>query len=192
MGTNTATVETLTAEVHVLKMGSRQVTNGVYRQLDCVPIEFVEPFGRVHSEGDEALPDIRIIGRDSRNGALVRSEVRRPISLYQRNRFRFYAIHSDAFYHLDYHSPSERRPKFSRRWNDTLFHHARERGKSGDCPARFDYARQAEHERGDSCDLESLEAIALKECNALVDAAIPAVETYQWAERLPLIVLASR
>ena len=50
----TATVETLTAEVHVLMVGNRQITLSVYRQLDkfdawsaCLS-QFV-PFGRVRS-----------------------------------------------------------------------------------------------------------------------------------------------
>jgi hypothetical protein len=43
----TATVETLTAEVRVLMVGSRQVTLSVYSQLDAVPLMAMTPFGRV-------------------------------------------------------------------------------------------------------------------------------------------------
>lgn len=48
-GPMTATVETLTAEVRVLMVGSRQVTLSVYRQLDkCRLAEFI-PMGRVNA-----------------------------------------------------------------------------------------------------------------------------------------------
>ena len=58
MSTNTATVETLTAEVRVLMVGSRQITLSVARQLDSYNIfdtydhfdldQFV-PFGRIRA-----------------------------------------------------------------------------------------------------------------------------------------------
>jgi hypothetical protein len=48
-GSSTATVETLTAEVRVLIVGSRQVTLSVFRQLDEVHPEEIKPFGRVRS-----------------------------------------------------------------------------------------------------------------------------------------------
>jgi len=68
-GKGTATVETLTAEVRVLMVGSRQVTLSVYNQLDLVPHARVEPFGRVNpKEGG-----LWVVGRDSLTGTLVRS-----------------------------------------------------------------------------------------------------------------------
>jgi hypothetical protein len=45
-----ATVELLTAQVRILQVGSRQVTLSVYRQLDQVPADEIEPFGRVHDK----------------------------------------------------------------------------------------------------------------------------------------------
>lgn len=45
--TNTATVETLTAEVRVLMVGSRQVTLSVAKQLDVVALADLTTFGRV-------------------------------------------------------------------------------------------------------------------------------------------------
>ena len=74
--THTATVETLTAEVRVLMVGSRQVTLSVYRQLDRRPSDEVEPFGRVSDRNDEAKYGCRsvfVVGCDA-SGALVRSE----------------------------------------------------------------------------------------------------------------------
>lgn len=76
----TATVETLTAEVRVLMVGSRQVTLSVARQLDWIDITQLEPFGRVAirppARGDgwggtyiDEL-DMTLIGRDRRNGVL--------------------------------------------------------------------------------------------------------------------------
>ena len=47
MPTSTATVESLTAEVRVLMVGSRQVTLSVARQLDEVPTWEITPFGRM-------------------------------------------------------------------------------------------------------------------------------------------------
>jgi len=66
--TNTATVETLTAEVRVLMVGSRQVTASVFKQLDECPVDSMNPiFGRVRSDGAQW-----IIGRSERDGTLVR------------------------------------------------------------------------------------------------------------------------
>jgi hypothetical protein len=68
----TATVETLTAEVRVLMLGSRQVTLSVYGQLDCVPHSQIEPFGRVRPK-DADRSDIWVVGRPKADGSLVRS-----------------------------------------------------------------------------------------------------------------------
>lgn len=50
--TPTATVELLTAEVRVLMIGRRQVTLSVYRQLDTIDPDQIEPFGRVRDGKD--------------------------------------------------------------------------------------------------------------------------------------------
>jgi hypothetical protein len=68
----TATVETLTAEVRVLIVDSRQVTLSVYGQLDEVPCTDIEPFGRVRPR-DAEQGRVYIVGRDKESGALVRS-----------------------------------------------------------------------------------------------------------------------
>lgn len=69
-GKASATVETLTAEVRVLMVGSRQVTMSVYNQLDVMPHTCIEPFGRVNpKEGG-----LWVVGRDDITGTLVRSE----------------------------------------------------------------------------------------------------------------------
>lgn len=47
--TTTATVETLTAEVRVLMVGNRQITQSIYKQLDYAPFQDVRPFGRVRT-----------------------------------------------------------------------------------------------------------------------------------------------
>lgn len=71
--TATATVETLTAEVRVLMVGSRQVTMSVYNQLDHADIVEIEwpPFGRVHPR-DTAMDTVYVVGRHRGTGALVR------------------------------------------------------------------------------------------------------------------------
>lgn len=78
MSTNQATVETLTAEVRVLTVGNRQITQSVAKQLDFAPYEDVEPFGRVRLTGkgfDDGKGDHRlwVIGQHKSTGALVRS-----------------------------------------------------------------------------------------------------------------------
>lgn len=69
MSTTTTTVETLSAEVRTLVVGKRQITLSVFRQLDCVPLEQCQAFGRVRDKGSDAL----LVGRDRDSGALVRS-----------------------------------------------------------------------------------------------------------------------
>jgi hypothetical protein len=69
--TTAARVEVLTAEVHVLQVGSRQVTLSVYSQLDTVPFDMIEPFGRVRPR-DTSSYEIQVVGR-SDAGNLVRS-----------------------------------------------------------------------------------------------------------------------
>lgn len=74
-GRATATVETLAAEVHVLKVGSRQITMSVYEQLDKVGSDEIEPFGRVRPKG-ATWQTVYVVGRSLRtadSGALVRS-----------------------------------------------------------------------------------------------------------------------
>ena len=76
MTTQTATIETLTAEVRVLMVGSRQVTLSVYRQLDRCKSDQIEPFGRVSDKQDEPkymCRSVFVVGRDA-TGTLVRSE----------------------------------------------------------------------------------------------------------------------
>lgn len=75
---STATVELLQAEVRVLVVGSRQVTLSVFRQLDEVPIQNLEIFGRVN---DRRLGSdhntIFVVGADD-SGSLSRAHISRP------------------------------------------------------------------------------------------------------------------
>jgi hypothetical protein len=66
--TDTATVETLTAEVRVLMVGNRQITLSVARQLDTVKLFEMEPFGRVRLDKDR---ENYVIGRSKETGTLV-------------------------------------------------------------------------------------------------------------------------
>ena len=86
----TATVQTLTAEVRVLQVGSRQVTQSVYNQLDRAPIEGTEVFGRIKTK-DGYTSTIHLVGRNRDSGALVRTSVERPDWRPD--------IGSDSFYH---------------------------------------------------------------------------------------------
>ncbi|MCX2712050.1 hypothetical protein [Mycolicibacterium sp. J2] len=60
---NTATVETLTAEVRTLVVGSRQVTLSVAKQLDYVPLDQLTVFGRIKLGPKE--PENLVIGASS-------------------------------------------------------------------------------------------------------------------------------
>lgn len=85
MTDQTATVEMLTAEVRVLMIGSQRVTLSIYRQLDMVKPEAIEPFGRVRSGEkwldihDIVIPHIGVVGRIRGGytgaGTLARSRV---------------------------------------------------------------------------------------------------------------------
>lgn len=65
----TATVETLTAEVRVLMVGNRQITQSVARQLDRVELDELKMFGRVRL-GEDTL----IIGSHFESGVLCISD----------------------------------------------------------------------------------------------------------------------
>jgi hypothetical protein len=78
MGSSSATVEVLTAEVRVLMVGSRQVTLSVYNQLDRVEPDDIDPFGRVCPR-DAERGWVDVVGasrRDADRGVLVRSRGR--------------------------------------------------------------------------------------------------------------------
>lgn len=62
-----AEVISLTAEVRVLKVGNRQITQSVAKQLDVVLPQFVEPFGRVRIGTGSNTEEI-IIGRCNSKG----------------------------------------------------------------------------------------------------------------------------
>lgn len=70
-----ATVEVLTAEVRALMVGSRQITQSVAKQLDRVPLESMQPFGRIRIGSEERL----VIGRHETGVLTVASYDDRPI-----------------------------------------------------------------------------------------------------------------
>lgn len=83
-------METLTAEVRVLMVGSRQVTLSVAKQLDRVAYEDMDPpLGRIRTGRKIRDDDIgryhlnlEIIGRHRKTGALVYGYPRRSDTLY--------------------------------------------------------------------------------------------------------------
>ena len=74
VGKSTATVETLTAEVRVLMVGSRQVTASVYGQLDEAEYEDITPFGRVTPK-DVAAGYVYVVGKHAETGELIRASL---------------------------------------------------------------------------------------------------------------------
>lgn len=66
MTTTQAMVESLTAEVRVLMVGNRQITQSVVKQLDRTPIGSLEPMGRINLPTESHL----VIGRHIPDGTL--------------------------------------------------------------------------------------------------------------------------
>jgi hypothetical protein len=91
----TATIETLTAEVRVLMVGSRQVTLSVHGQLDAAEYEDMEPFGRVRPR-DAEYGYIYFIGRHRENGTLVRGRIPADQTRIQKENPRLWAAISDC------------------------------------------------------------------------------------------------
>jgi hypothetical protein len=69
-GIQTATVETLTAEVRVLMVGSRQITLSVAKQLDTCPFFEMQPMGRIRMADGVCL-----IGKRLSDGTLVTASI---------------------------------------------------------------------------------------------------------------------
>lgn len=80
-GTTTATVETLTAEVRVMMVGSRQVTLSVAKQLDRVDCADLDPMGRVRIDKTLAGGYIEVIGTHRPSGTLAVAEVQTEATL---------------------------------------------------------------------------------------------------------------
>ncbi len=66
--------QALTAEIHVLQVGSKSVTLSAAKQLDYFPADTIKPFGRVRINPKPDPGVIEAIG--SVDGVLVRSWVR--------------------------------------------------------------------------------------------------------------------
>jgi hypothetical protein len=154
-------------------IGNRQVTLSVYRQLDEVPYDDVEPFGRVRDSKDEPGA-IYIVGKHTTTGTLVRSSIDydswvRPAP----DSFRHW------IWHHDYMNGSRRRVSFVTAVGEM---HASRRllwqaYRSADCIAssldqETSYeqwsAFQDAWDRGDSCDLDGLFAEWRAEADKIV------------------------
>jgi hypothetical protein len=75
-----ASVEMVQASVKTLVIGDRQVTVGVFKQVDKVPYEQLEVWGRVALH-DSWLGDdqhVWLVGRDVETGRLARCQVVDP------------------------------------------------------------------------------------------------------------------
>jgi len=78
----TATVVTVVAEVRVLMVGSRQITRSVFRQLDVIPINEVQPMGRVNERcWPDQYHEFWVVGRHQTTGELVRGELVRSLQV---------------------------------------------------------------------------------------------------------------
>ena len=69
--TTAATVETLTAEVRTLVVGSRQVTLSVAKQLDTIPLDRLVVMGRVRIDKESTDRKGWVIGVDTATGSLA-------------------------------------------------------------------------------------------------------------------------
>jgi hypothetical protein len=204
MTTDTATVETLTAEVRVLMVGKRQVTLSVYRQLDKVPFADTEPFGRVQESKDRDAATVATVGRDA-TGNLVASIVRRP-SWFSGDDA------PDSFNHWLYHTrPNVDRGQWVEVRRDDDGHRLmwRVRPAPSDCPtdakpewrrglgedefavqkwlhAEYEYRSRAGH----YCDLSALEVDWRADAQAEFTDLLTQQQKFDQAKALPLIVLA--
>lgn len=195
--TTTATIETLTASVHVLTMGNRQITIGVYRQLDHVPHKDLEPFGRVRDSQDQGGTAVYVIGQHKETGALVKSALGKPTwqipERYMSPEFHHWASHARPGQKVVPVAVSEV-PEVK------LF--AESRGFP--CPNKTvirryqqlrDDARPGkseEREAGSDCDMPSLLEAVIKEVRLHAKPFERQEQAYREALALPLIVLASR
>lgn len=114
-----ARVQVLTAEVRTLVVGSRQVTMSVFNQLDSVPPNEIEPFGRVSPGSDQW--SVSVIGRHGATGALVRSNVpRHPERLFASGMFPTVANTYREYSYWDKDADAERQrqrlAKIAARW----------------------------------------------------------------------------
>lgn len=75
-----ATVDTLTATVHTIKVDGRKLTKAIVRQLDGYLPEQIEPMGRVNLAGRPGggMDHVTLIGRHKETGALVTAVVLDP------------------------------------------------------------------------------------------------------------------
>jgi hypothetical protein len=78
MAKTEATVAVLAAELKTLVIGARQVTIGIWSQLDEVPDDEIIPFGRVSPPGNHE-PVLWVVGKHKKNGSLVRSSLPRSV-----------------------------------------------------------------------------------------------------------------
>lgn len=186
--TKTATVEALTAEVRALMVGSRQITLSVYRQLDTVRVDRIEPFGRVRDDRDKSLDhgDIQLVGRDREDGALIRACVRVP-------GWHSYEDAPAAFNHWVWHRRRYEVHKgwrpVSGDWVPAARHDSHTLWWQFRCGSNWDY-----HPPGcggkDKCDLSMLEAEWQPDAQIELQDLAAQQSDYDEMAALPLIVLA--
>lgn len=169
--TETATVETLTAEVRVLMVGNRQITLSVFHQLDRCPAEDVKPFGRVRVTKDLPRDVVEIVGA-APDGNLVRANVSRPTTT-----FRGMDIPSEVEHHIA-HSAGLKR-------DQTIATSPKGRrliyiSNTSTSPCSVDWG----------CDLTKAAAAFEKWSVDWVDDLDQEMDLYETSSALPLIVLA--
>jgi len=114
---STATVETLTATVRVLMVGSRQVTLSVFKQLDMIDdLNNLAPMGRVRFHDPDAMNEdgypegidqLWLVGTEKDSGHLVRAHVSRPVWPSPRDRYGKGWSHEQALEAYETHSLPE-------------------------------------------------------------------------------------
>ncbi len=176
--TTTATVQTLAAEVRVLKFGSRQITLSVFKQLDVKPLDEVDVFGRVRTDnGSDSV--VRLVGRHRDTGDLVRSAALAP---------NWTTAGPAEFYHWLFHNYV--RLSEQARKNGYRLTAASVEGRTLSYSTLNEGGRIECKKPAGSCDTTELER-SWRE-HAVVDLALMVHEanTYAAAQAQPLIVLA--
>ncbi|MCB8910211.1 hypothetical protein KUG88_08715 [Rhodococcus rhodochrous] len=190
-GQITTTIETLTAEVRAVMIGKRQITLSVYRQLDTIPWEDIEPFGRVRDKQDDR-PGIYAVGRHRDTGVLSRASIHRDSWVEEA---------PGHFVHWVYHDQNGSRHPGHRSYEMGGSHGRTLRWGAGigdvandGCSAwrRLDVHRTNRDKirSGEYCNLPELLAESRKIARGRIAELVPHELEYQEAKKLPLIVLA--
>lgn len=189
----TATIEVLTAEVRVLMVGRRQVTLSVYRQLDRIPFDEMEPFGRVRDR--DTTYGIAIVGR-AKDGILVRAAVEpadRSLLTTHPLEWEHWCFHqtlNKSGYALTQDGTRKSFTITKRKPWSVVWNARPDRGSCNQGRTEWDFKKKCNAKL--YCDVsdESLRSTYIADAEQSLDWFLESTAEYDKAKALPLIVLA--